>query len=70
MQKHKLEFRRFAAFYKKGQLLLRYIERLEVRYDKNYDKVIDTWFDYCEEKFGKITQPSLEVKDESNSSDD
>lgn len=59
MQKHKLEFRRFTGFYKKGQLLSHYIERLKVKYDKNYEKVIDSWFNYCEEKFGKVEQPSL-----------
>ena len=56
MKKWKLRFRRFEGFYKKGDLLLSFIYKLETLHGK---EAIDTWWNYCEDKYGPIVQKSI-----------
>lgn len=66
MTRHKKQFRRFESFYKSGELQPHFIEQLKKEYEdgfKGEEGVVQSWFDYCEEKHGKIKQPELEQKD-------
>jgi len=55
----KRKFKRFENFYLKGELQAHFIKRLKHNYQEELD-VFQSWFDYCEEKHGKIAQPQLE----------
>lgn len=59
----KREFKRFEGFYLKGTLEGQYLKRLKERYERDEVGVVQSWFDYCEEKHGKVDQTRGEVFD-------
>lgn len=57
----KRKFKSFEVYYQKGTLQPHFIENIR-KYEKGLraeDGVVQSWFDYCEEKYGKIEQPQL-----------
>lgn len=55
----KKQFKRFESFYKKGELQLQFIKRLKDTYEISSNGelgVVQSYFDYCEEKYGRIEQ--------------
>lgn len=55
----KRQFKRFQGFYQNGQLQPHFIQALKEKFEREESGVIKTWFDYCEEQYGKVEQPSL-----------
>lgn len=57
----KKKFKRFESFYEKGELQPNFIEEVR-KYEQGLygeEGVVKSWFDYCEDKHGKIEQPQL-----------
>jgi len=55
----KRQFKRFEGFYRKGTLEDRFVKKLKEKFENGWTQetgVIQSWFDYCEEKHGKIEQ--------------
>lgn len=62
----KRQFKRFENFYKKGELQRPFIDRLKTTFEgglKGESGVVKSYFDYCEEKYGKIEQPQIGAYD-------
>lgn len=62
----KRQFKRFESFYQKGQLQRQFIDRLKENYENSFSGelgVVKSWFDYCEEKYGKIEQLQIDAYD-------
>ena len=58
----KRKFRRFENFYKKGQLQPYFIKRLKSNYEDGFNSefgIVESWFDYCKDKYGDVVQPQL-----------
>ena len=58
----KKKFKRFEAFYLKGELLPTFIQSIRNNYENGFygeTGVVDSWFVYCEETHGKIEQLQL-----------
>mgnify|MGYP001545263492 CR=1 FL=1 len=57
MQAWKLRFRRFEAFYQKGELEESLVDKI---LESDGNEVLINWVKYVQEKYGKIPQPKLE----------
>lgn len=53
----KLRFRRFEAFYKKGELQETLVDKV---LELDGSDVLRNWVNFLQEKYGKVAQPNLE----------
>lgn len=62
----KRQFRRFESFYKKGELQRQFLDRLKSTFEEGLNAeqgVVKSYFNYCEDKYGKIDQPQVGAYD-------
>jgi len=57
----KRRLKQFENYYKKGELQQQFVDRMKHNYEvvKEESGVLNSWFEYCEDKYGKIEQPNL-----------